>query len=61
MILCTTPSEGRKNGNTNSVSSNSFCIYAVDTKEKKIYITYFGAYKPSNDRNYPEIHTISYN
>lgn len=43
------------------LSSNSFCIYAVDTKEKKIYITYFGAYKPSNDCNYPEIHTISYN
>lgn len=68
MILCTNqaPSEkgvvyNRVIREEDSLSSNSFCIYAVDTKEKKIYITYFGAYKPSNDRNYPEIHTISYN
>ena len=68
MILCTNqaPSEkgvvyNRVIREEDSLSSNSFCIYAVDTKEKKIYITYFGAYKPSNDCNYPEIHTISYN
>ncbi len=68
MILCTNqaPSEkgvvyNRVIREEDSLSSNSFCIYAVDTKEKKIYITYFGAYKPSNDCNYPDIHTISYN
>lgn len=67
MILCTNqaPSEigtvyNRVERKEDSLSSNSFCIYAVDTKEKKIYITYFGAYKPSNDRDYPEIHTLSY-
>lgn len=67
MIICTNQAPSEKGVVYNkvpreddSLSSNSFCIYAVDTKEKKVYITYFGAYKPSNDHNYPEIHTISY-
>lgn len=67
MIVCTNqaPSEegvayNRVEREEDSLSSNSFCLYAVDTKEKKVYITYFGAYKPSNDRDYPEIHTIAY-
>ena len=39
-----------------SLSSNSFCIYAIDTKEKKIYITFFGAYKPTDKAEYPLIY-----
>lgn len=38
------------------LSSNSFSIYAIDTQEKKIYITYFGA-KSSYTNT---IETISY-
>lgn len=67
MILCTNQAPSETGGDYNyilrkadSTSSNSFCIYAIDTKEKKVYITYFGAYKPSNDPNYPEINTFSY-
>lgn len=67
MILCTnqSPSEtgtiyNRVERNEDSLSSNSFCIHAIDTKEKKIYITFFGAFKPVNDSNYPEIHTLNY-
>lgn len=43
-----------------SLSSNSFCIYAIDTKEKKIYITFFGAYKPTDKAEYPKIQIIPY-
>lgn len=39
-----------------SLTSNSFSIYAIDTKEKMIYITYFGA----KSDNTPTIETISY-
>lgn len=39
-----------------SLTSNSFSIYAIDTKEKKIFITYFGA----KSNNTPTIETISY-
>lgn len=67
MIICTNqaPSEkgtiyNRVERKDDSLSSNSFCIYAIDTNEKKIFITYFGAYKPSNDREYPEIQCLSY-
>lgn len=67
MILCTNqaPSEAgvvynRVERIENSLTSNSFCIYAVDTKEKKIYITFFGAYMPSNNANYPEVFNIPY-
>ena len=67
MLLCTNqaPSEvgkvyNRVNREENSLTSNSFCIYAIDTKEKKIHITFFGAYKPKDNPNYQEIQTISY-
>ncbi|MGM9758900.1 MAG: metallophosphoesterase family protein [Parabacteroides sp.] len=38
------------------LSSNSFSLYAIDTQEKKIYITYFGAKSQSS----PTIETVSY-
>lgn len=67
MLLCTnmSPSEiGTKYNKvireSNSISSNSFCIYAIDTKEKKIYITFFGAYKPTNKPDYESTQEISY-
>ncbi len=43
----------RKSG---SGSSNSFSIYAIDTQEKNIYITCFGAKNSSS----PTIETVSY-
>lgn len=67
MLLCTNqaPSEigtvyNRVTREADTPSSNSFCIYAIDTKEKKIYITFFGAYKPTDKTEYPEIQVISY-
>lgn len=67
MLLCTnqSPSEigtvyNRVIREENTLSSNSFCLYAIDTRERKIYVTFFGAYKPSNVENYPEIQEISY-
>ena len=67
MLLCTTqaPSEvgiiyNRVIREVDSLSSNSFCIYAIDTKEKKIYITFFGAYKPTDKAEYPKIQIIPY-
>lgn len=67
MLLCTNqaPSEvgkvyNRVKREENSLTSNSFCIYAIDIKEKKIYVTFFGAYKPKDNPNYQEIQTISY-
>lgn len=67
MLLCTNqaPSEigtvyNHVRREENTVSSNSFCLYAIDTREKKIYITFFGAYQPSNTENSPEIQEISY-
>lgn len=43
-----------------SIYSNSFCIYAIDIKQRKIYITFFGAYKPVNTEQYSLIQEISY-
>ena len=67
MLLCTNqaPSEvgiiyNRVIREVDSLSSNSFCIYAIDTKEKKIYITFFGAYKPTDKAEYPKIQIIPY-
>lgn len=67
MLLCTkqAPSEvgiiyNRVIREVDSLSSNSFCIYAIDTKEKKIYITFFGAYKPTDKAEYPKIQIIPY-
>ena len=41
---------------SNSTNSNSFSIYAIDTQEKQIYITYFGAKSSST----PTIESVSY-
>lgn len=43
-------------------TDNSFCIYAIDTRERNIYITFFGAYLPSDKSKaeYPEVQVISY-
>lgn len=67
MLLCTNqaPSEvgavyNRVTREADTLSSNSFCIYAIDTQERKIYITFFGAYKPTDKTMYPEIQVISY-
>lgn len=67
MLLCTNqaPSEigvvyNRVIREENSLTSNSFCIYAIDTKEKKIYVTFFGAYKPKNKPDYLGIQAIPY-
>ena len=67
MLFCTNqaPSEvgiiyNRVIREVDSLSSNSFCIYAIDTKEKKIYITFFGAYKPTDKAEYPKIQIIPY-
>ena len=38
------------------ITSNSFSIYAIDTQEKNIYITYFGAKSNAT----PTIETVSY-
>ena len=61
MLLANTMAPDMQNNNygyiardKNSTSSNSFSIYAIDTNEKKIYITYFGAHKGTT------IETISY-
>ncbi|KKB50672.1 hypothetical protein HMPREF1212_01393 [Parabacteroides sp. HGS0025] len=67
MLLCTnqSPSEiglvyNKVQRQNQSIDSNSFCIYAIDTIEKKIYITFFGAYKPHNSIDYPEVIDIKY-
>jgi predicted MPP superfamily phosphohydrolase len=67
MIICTNqaPSESGSRYNKvvrreNSVLSNSFNIYAIDTVEKKVYITFFGAYVPSDDPSFPSVMAFSY-
>ena len=67
MIICTNqaPSEtgtvyNRVKREEDSLSSNSFCIHAIDTQEHRIYITYFGAFRPEGDSNYPDVHELSY-
>jgi len=69
MLLCTnmSPSEAGKVFNRvkreqDTVTDNSFCVYAIDTQERNIYITFFGAYLPSDmtKENYPEVQVISY-
>ncbi len=61
MLLANTMAPDLQNNNYGYIareehksSSNSFSIYAIDTEEKEIYITYFGAYKGAS------IKTISY-
>ena len=61
MLLANTLSPDLQNDNfgyiardNNDINSNSFSIYAIDTDEKKIYVTYFGAHKGAS------IESISY-
>lgn len=63
MLLANTLSPDLQNNNysytyrkKSSQSSNSFSIYAIDTQEQKIYITYFGAKRSDA----PTIESISY-
>lgn len=67
MILCSNqaPSEAGVVYNLvkrqeDTISSNSFNIYYIDTQNKKIYITFFGAYQPENNSSYPEIIVLPY-
>lgn len=67
MILCSNqaPSEAgvvynRVKRQEDTISSNSFNIYYIDTQNKKIYITFFGAYQPENNSSYPEIIVLPY-
>lgn len=67
MFLCTNqaPSEigivyNRIKREENSITSNSFRIYSIDTQHRKIYVTYFGAFKPTDKPDYPEIECITY-
>ena len=69
MLLCTNMSPSEKGTAFNkvdrrsqSLSNNSFCLYAIDTQERNIYITFFGAYLPANlsESEYPKIQVIPY-
>ncbi|MDD6209457.1 MAG: metallophosphoesterase [Bacteroidales bacterium] len=67
MILCTNQAPdvigkiyNKVNREVGTVTSNAFHIYALDTKEGNIYITYFGAFIPFDDLQKPEIEKISY-
>lgn len=67
MIICTNqaPSDAgtvynRVKREEDSLSSNSFCIHAIDTQEHKIYITFFGAFRPEGATNYPDIQELTY-
>lgn len=67
MIICTNqaPSEAgtvynRVKREEDSLSSNSFCIHAIDTQEHKIYITFFGAFHPEGVTNYLDIQELTY-
>lgn len=46
--------------NSDDETNNSFNLYAIDTKEKKVYITFFGAYKPKTSPEYTSIKMFSY-
>lgn len=67
MIICTNQAPTDQGRAFNKVireddtaSSNSFNIYTIDTKERKIFITFFGSYKPANEPLFPEIIELSY-
>jgi predicted MPP superfamily phosphohydrolase len=67
MILCTNQAPSEAGGlynkvlrKENSIVSNSFNIYAIDTQEKKVYITFFGAYLPSDDPGFAAIQSFAY-
>lgn len=63
MLLANTLSPGLQNNNYGYIDRsvdrnkyNSFSVYCIDTAEKKIYITYFGAAKSASEH----IETVSY-
>ncbi|MDR1343858.1 MAG: metallophosphoesterase [Tannerellaceae bacterium] len=67
MILCSNQAPSEAGGvynkvkrAENSVLSNSFNIYAVDTRDKKVYITFFGAYIPTGEPDFPSVIEFSY-
>ena len=68
MILCSNQAPkdagivyNRVKREEDSISSNSFNIYYIDTLNEKIYITFFGAYQPDNDPSFPEVIVLPYN
>ncbi|MDR3142947.1 MAG: metallophosphoesterase [Tannerellaceae bacterium] len=57
MILCTNQAASEAgvvfnsvHREVNGISSNSFTVYSIDTRERKIYVTYFGSFNPSSGR-----------
>jgi len=67
MIICTNQAPTDKGTIYNRVireddtlSSNSFNIYAIDTKERIIYITFFGAFRPTDNPNFQNVIQLSY-
>lgn len=67
MILCynQSPSEASRrfrelNRKPNSKKSNCFNIYAIDTKQRKTFITFFGEYKPIAEPDFPEVWEFEY-
>ncbi|GHT31644.1 hypothetical protein AGMMS49574_13750 [Bacteroidia bacterium] len=67
MLLCTNMSPSEMGRTYNKVdrlskmpSSNAFCIYGIDTNSKKVYITFFGAFIPAGQPDYPEVQEFDY-
>jgi len=67
MILCTNQAATNRGTVYNrvvredyTISSNSFNIYAIDTIERIIYITFFGAYMPTDNPSFQEVIELSY-
>jgi predicted MPP superfamily phosphohydrolase len=67
MILCTNQAASNAgvvfNGvhrEVGGITSHCFTIYSIDTLERKIYITFFGAYKPANAHSFPEVLELTY-
>lgn len=67
MILCTNQAPTEMGKIYNKVpredftpESNSFNIYAIDTHNKQVHVTFFGAFKPANDEKFPEIIVFDY-
>lgn len=57
MILCTNQAASdagvvfnRVHREVGGISSNSFSVYSIDTRQRKIYITCFGSFDPSSGR-----------
>jgi len=67
MIICTNQAPTDKGVVYNRVirkdytsSSNSFNIYAIDTIERNIYITFFGAYMPTDNPSFQDVIKLNY-